>query len=259
MFPAPHEHLVRIDAELALQSRVEAALRLRLGQTLEVLGRGACFELGFSSLAAYALERCERSTRWVEEARCLARRLEPLPVLRGALAFGVVSWRKAVLVARVATPSDEARWTEIAERLTVRQLVARLNEEPRQLDTAVDHADDGSEVCTLVCTVDREEAWLFEATRALLSQLGTGSTDEQLEALLAEAQINLLGALPPGTLELEAEPGDLAQARWREQLARWRAEAEIRCESHLHTHEEEDGFGRASTTRHSAAPRDTDG
>ena len=43
-------HLERIDAELAAQSRAEAALRLRLGQALEVLGRGACFELGFSSL-----------------------------------------------------------------------------------------------------------------------------------------------------------------------------------------------------------------
>ena len=72
----------RIDAELALQSQAEAALRLRLGQALEVMSRGACFELGFSSLFAYALERCERSARWVEGARCLARRLETLPVLR---------------------------------------------------------------------------------------------------------------------------------------------------------------------------------
>ena len=134
--PVTREQLEQIDAELASRARAETALRLRLGQALEVLGRGGCFELGFSSLRAYALERCERSARWVEGARCLARRLETLPVLRRAVAFGVVSWSKAVLVARVATPSDEARWAEIAERLTVRQLSARLNEEPQPSDTA---------------------------------------------------------------------------------------------------------------------------
>ena len=43
------EHL---DATLASLAREEGALRLRLGQVLEVLGRGAVLELGFSSLGA---------------------------------------------------------------------------------------------------------------------------------------------------------------------------------------------------------------
>ena len=81
----------RIDAALSACAREEAALRLRLGQVLEVLGRGQHFELGFSSVAAYALERCDRSVRWVEGARSLARRLEPLHELRRALAFGRIS------------------------------------------------------------------------------------------------------------------------------------------------------------------------
>jgi hypothetical protein len=37
------------------EAQAEAALRLRLGQPLEVLARGGCFDLGFSSLTAYAL------------------------------------------------------------------------------------------------------------------------------------------------------------------------------------------------------------
>lgn len=41
-----------LDAALASLAREEAALRLRLGQLLEVLGRGAVFDLGFSSLGA---------------------------------------------------------------------------------------------------------------------------------------------------------------------------------------------------------------
>ena len=75
----------QLDATLASFAPVEAALRARLGQVLDVLGRGAVFELGFSSLGAYALERCDRSVRWVEAARCLARRVEQLPELRRAL------------------------------------------------------------------------------------------------------------------------------------------------------------------------------
>ena len=124
-----------------------------------------------------------------------------------------------MLVARVATPSDEAQWVAAAQHLTVRQLSARLSAETSQpSDTSSRHADDTDEVCTLTCTIDREEAWLFEATRALLEQLGTSSTNEQLEALLAEAQINLLDALPQGSLDLEAgvrrrySPNPLARA-----------------------------------------------
>src|SRR5215510_5468048 len=97
----------RLDSTLASLAREDVALRLRLGQLLEVLGRGAVFDLGFSSLGAYALERCERSVRWVEAARCLARRLEALPELRRAMALGRVSWTMGEVLARVATAADE--------------------------------------------------------------------------------------------------------------------------------------------------------
>ncbi len=71
---------------------------------------------------------------------------------------------------------------------------------------------DGEEVCTLTCTVDQEEAWLFEATRALLGQLGVHGDDAQVEALLAEGQATLLAALPAGSPDLERlERVDTAQ------------------------------------------------
>src|SRR6188474_1918562 len=98
------EGLQHLDATLASLAREETALRLRLGQLLEVIGRGAVFDLGFSSLGAYAVERCERSARWAEAARCLARRLERLPQLRRAMAVAKVSWSMGELLARVATP-----------------------------------------------------------------------------------------------------------------------------------------------------------
>jgi len=224
-------------------------MRLRLGQVLEVLGRGQHFELGFSSVAAYALERCDRSVRWVEAARSLARKLEPLHQLRRALAFGNVSWSMAELLARVAQPEDEASWMAAAQGRTVRQMRARVLQataasergEPTRMfeplqPLAIENTDttDSDEACALTCTVDQEEAWLFEATRALLEQLGMRGHDAQVEALLAEGQGNLLASLPAGWLDLERlELVDTAQRSWVRELRRWRAEAEARCEEHI--------------------------
>jgi hypothetical protein len=240
------EEVERLDRSLASLARAEAGLRLRLGQVLEVLGRGQHFELGFSSVAAYALERCDRSVRWVEGARCLARRLEPLNELRRALAFGSISWSMAELLARVAQPEDEASWMEAAQSRTVRQVRARVlqaigaaerDEPARRSDAlAIENTEttESDETCTLTCTVDQEEAWLFEATRSLLEQLGAHGDDAQVEALLAEAQGNLLAALPSEWLDLERlERVDTAQRTWVSELSRWRAEAEVRCEEHF--------------------------
>jgi hypothetical protein len=236
----------RLDAELASLARAEAGMRLRLGQVLEVLGRGQHFELGFSSVAAYALERCDRSVRWVEGARSLARRLEPLHELRRALAFGRISWSMAELLARVAQPDDEASWMEAAQSRTVRQMRAQVLQAaaaaegagPAPASDALAIANtettESDETCTLTCTVDQEEAWLFEATRSLLEQLGVHGNDALVEALLAEAQGNLLAALPVGWLDLERlERVDTAQRSWVRELSRWRAEAEQSCEAHF--------------------------
>jgi hypothetical protein len=90
------------------------------------------------------------------------------------------------------------------------------------------------EVCTLTCTVDREEAWLYEATRTLLEQLGVHGADAQVEALLAEGHGTLLAALPAGVLDLDRWGGvDTAQHRWLEELGRWRAAAEALCEKNF--------------------------
>jgi hypothetical protein len=241
-----HGEVKRLDARLASLARAEAGMRLRLGQVLEVLGRGHHFELGFSSVAAYVLERCDRSVRWVEGARSVARRLEPLPELRRAMAFGSISWSMGELLARVAQPEDEAGWIEAAESRTVRQMRARVHQaiaaaerdEPARMSgiLAIENTEttDRDEMCTLTCTVDQEDAWLFEATRALLDQLGVHGNDARVEALLAEGQGNLLAALPTGWLDLERlECVDAAQRTWVRELSRWRAEAEVRCEEHF--------------------------
>ncbi len=237
--------VVRLDAELAALCTQDAAARLRLGQALEVLGRGGHFELGFSSLSAYALERCERGARWVQAARCLARRLEVLPQLRSALAAGEVSWSQAELVARVAIPEDEADWLALAKQHTVREMRALVSAALPKAETI----EDGEEICTLVCTVDREDAWLFEATRTLLDQLGTHTGADQLEALLAEGQGTLLAALPRGSIDIEELASyDASQRSWNAQLAEWRTEAEALCENEIRNAADQ---GRVGETRQS--------
>ena len=229
----------QLDSELASLAQAGAALRLRLGQLLEVIGRGGVFELGFSSLGAYAAERCERSVRWAEGARALARRLEALPELRRAVAVGSVSWSMAELLARVATAADEARWIDRAEQRTVRQMRAQVAEALKNFEAGQGSLESSQsagvdEVCTLTCTVDREDAWLFEATRCLLDQLGEGNAVAQSDALLAEAQSTLLALLPRGVIELDhVQRCDAAQGRWLQQLQRWRAEAEALCEQNI--------------------------
>lgn len=276
---AEDEEVRRLDEALALLARQEAALRLCLGQALEVLSKGGVFELGFSSLAAYAIERCDRSGRWAEGARCLARRVEVLPQLREAVAAGRISWSMAELVARVAEPEDEGEWLESAESRTVRQmrvLAATALAVRREADRAgaskpalsdvvaqtapasaamasadergtvdelrgicsessdAEGSDAEGEMCTLTCTVPNEDAWLFEATRLLLGQMGVKDANEQCETLLAEGQGTLLGGVPDLGLDPDGWKGlDPTQQRWVRELARWRLEAEASCEEHI--------------------------
>jgi hypothetical protein len=68
----------------------------------------------------------------------------------------------------------------------------------------------------------------------LLEQFGTRGADDQTEALLAEAQGALFAALPAEEMDLDVpESAEQAQRRWREQLATWRTEAEVRCEPRI--------------------------
>ena len=124
---APPAGVVRLDARLAELVRGESRARLMLGELLDLLAeRGGHNELGFSSLGAYARERCGRSARWVRESRLLAQRMAKLPQLRAALSGGAIGWCMAELVARHATVETDAALTELALRSTVREMRARL-------------------------------------------------------------------------------------------------------------------------------------
>src|SRR5438046_6848967 len=122
------DDLLRLDGEIVRLGRCSGALRLRVGEALEHLHRSAGHhELGFSSIGVYVAERCQRSGRWGDDSRALARRLAGLPRLRDAIARGAISWSMAELLARHATAANEADLLEAAQGATVRAMRERLS------------------------------------------------------------------------------------------------------------------------------------
>jgi hypothetical protein len=181
--------IAEVDADLVRLGRGAASLRLGLGEVLEALAaRQGHHALGFSSLGAYAVERCGRSERWVADSRSLARRLAALPRLRAALVAGQVSWCMAEVVARHATAHSEAFLVGLARRLTVRRMKALLGRGGQGA------ASGEGEVCSgagrrvrIRRTVGREVAAFYEEMRLLVAQVvGSRASDAVWEALLAE-------------------------------------------------------------------------
>jgi hypothetical protein len=91
--------------------------------------------------------------------------------------------------------------------------------------------DEADPVRTLTLTLEREVAWLLEATRILVEHLGgQRDTESWLEAVLAEALTSLPG-------KRRGELGDGVEAEleraWLEQRARWRDQSEARCEQNF--------------------------
>jgi hypothetical protein len=132
----------------------------------------------------------------------------------------------ALQIARVAKPSNEAAWIAGAAGCTVtamRDLVLlELGEGARE-----EAASDPEERCTLTVTADTEDVWLLECVRLLVQQMDGGTTNEAVEALVAEAATSLFERVPKDVFDLDGlAPRNDAQNAWNEQLAAWRLEAE---------------------------------
>ncbi len=238
-FPAPPE-IAQLDAELHRLARGAGRLRLRIGQALHRLADGI-HELGFSTLGAYALERCNRGARWAAESRTLARRLQSLPLLTMALESGSIGWSMAELLARHATPQTEAALLQIARGKTVAAMRIALSSQespgspgssrstespasPPQLD------DDDDLTRTLSLTLPVEEAWALEATRMMVEHMDGKSTGAHfLESLLAEATISLLELIPASenNFSTKAEAEHAAWCAEMQRLQHLQAQAEL--------------------------------
>jgi hypothetical protein len=137
-----------------------------MGTALEELSRSSGYmDLGFCSIEAYSLERCERSAAWTRDACCLARRVSALPLIRQSLINGQLTWSMAQLIASVSTPDTEEIWVKRALERTVRQIriavaEARGDGPPKPPDPMRSPEE---ELCTLTLTASQEDVWLMEA------------------------------------------------------------------------------------------------
>lgn len=78
--------------------------------------------LGFARVGDYARERLGLSGRTVLEWARVERSLSFLPQLEDALIAGALPWSKVRMLARFATPDDEAHWIRFADAQSVRSL-----------------------------------------------------------------------------------------------------------------------------------------
>ncbi len=222
---SPTRKIALLDGELYRLARGAGRLRLRIGQALHRLGDGV-HELGFSTLGAYALERCCRGGRWAAESRTLARRLQSLPQLTKALEAGSIGWSMAELLAQHATPQTESALLQVARSKTVQAMRIALS--PQE---SPDPPDDDELARTLSLTLPVEEAWALEATRMMVEHMdGKRTSGHFLESLLAEGTISLLELIDPTegnvSARLEAE-----SAAWHTKMKRLQllhADAELR-------------------------------
>src|SRR5258706_16450983 len=144
-----------LDRELAWFARSFGARRLRIGEALvRMADRSWHHELGFSSLTAYALERCGQKARWAAESCWMAKKLTSLPVLRAALVEGVLSWSMVELLARGASPENEREFVLEATRSTVRQMRQVVAEQKPAARAALDEEPS----CVLTMTDRRRRA-----------------------------------------------------------------------------------------------------
>ena len=238
------------DNRIATLGRGLGALRLALGEGLLRLSAGDIQDFGYPTFESYVREALGRTGRWGADVRGLARRLASLPHLRAALASGRLSLSVVELVARIASPLDDAEWVDrvdrrvdrqvdrrvdrrVGERLTapgmnVRQLRAELK--ARKLDVPDDTTPARVRISR---TVDRIDAWAFEHARIMVEAVGARRGDEAIEAMLAEGLGSLLASDPdidlPASLvgEPSYEGADDRALRLELEVLRERAEGAV--------------------------------
>jgi hypothetical protein len=113
----------KLDAELRLACRSEAAMRRELGCAARALMCARAYgRLGFVRLSDYARERLGVSARALQDAAWLATRLDVLPAISTAYDRSELSWAAARAICKVAVVGDEEEWLAVARRSTVDEL-----------------------------------------------------------------------------------------------------------------------------------------
>ncbi len=110
-----------LDSELRALSAELMRKDLRLGElALEAECCGLAFAHGHRTVDDYCREALGVAPSSMAARVALARRVRRLPLLREAMEAGAVGFETATLLARVASPSTEAAWLELADISTTK-------------------------------------------------------------------------------------------------------------------------------------------
>ncbi len=122
----------QLDAKTAHECLRQALAALREAEcnavTLfaEIMKRRLFRELGFANIHLYASEALGFSRTKTYEFIRLSEALDKLPMLKASIESGKLPWTKAREVVKVATPTTEQRWIEIADKKNRRELEAQV-------------------------------------------------------------------------------------------------------------------------------------
>jgi hypothetical protein len=112
-----------IESEIVgLAARIAAATCRWLSLIAEFERRGAHEEQGFHLCATWLAWRCSISPRSAREHLRVARALEELPLIRGSMGRGEITYSKVRVLSRIATPELEGELLELARHATAAQL-----------------------------------------------------------------------------------------------------------------------------------------
>ena len=138
------------EARLAELARSGAPARRVLAALAgQLVVRRAWDRLGYVRPRDYAVERLGLSSRQVQDLAHVDRELRRLPRIDAAFVAGELTWTKARLLCRAATPEDELDWLDLARHLTARALAREVRAvDARSLEAGgvVETDEDGVDV-----------------------------------------------------------------------------------------------------------------
>jgi hypothetical protein len=192
-----------VDCLLRRSERQAAAARLLAAQYLLDLAQRRLFRnLGYSSVMHYGTHALGLAPREVWERLRMARALQALPGVVGAIHRGHLSWSKARELVRVATPETEAAWLARAARLSCRELEAAAaahapaEPQPAGLSRYSCRFVAANTVRVTVDLTSEQFALLDQALMAIRQRLGTEDAADALE-LITRAYLARLGEEVP--------------------------------------------------------------
>ncbi|MBN4050264.1 HNH endonuclease [Desulfobulbus sp. AH-315-M07] len=187
--PQTQQDWERIHARLQELSKKRAQLEREMAQLLlEAVRVGVPEQMGEGGIVEYANRYLGLSPRQTYERLRVAKALQQLPVLDGAMEQGELCWSAARELTRVATSESESDWLAAAEGKAVHQIETMVRgREPG--DSPGDPAKPELERHVLKLELSGEAMALWRDAVAMLQRQAGGGIDEEQALLLMARQV----------------------------------------------------------------------